>query len=69
MAQLCIGISADSVMLAPYQNIQCWLLHFNHIVPKGTNLNKTENSELQDSLSGSEPVRYSDIHSFHNVNI
>lgn len=56
------------MLLAPFQNIQCWFLHFNHIVQKGINLKKPENTELKDSLSGSEQVRYLDIHSiFHTV--
>lgn len=52
---------AYSIMLLTlYQNIQCWLLHFNQIVPEGTNLKKPENTVLQDDLSGSELVKYAD---------
>ena len=71
MAQLCIGNSTWSIMLlAPYQNIQSWFLHYNCIAPKGINLKKPENTEPEDSLSSREPVRYSDIPStFHSVNI
>lgn len=69
--QLCISNSTYPIMsLAPYQNTQRWFPHFNHIALKGTNLKKSENTELDDSLSRSEPVRYSDIHpTFHKVNI
>lgn len=38
---------------------------FNHTALKGTNLQNPENTELEDSLSGSKPVRYPDIHSLN----